>query len=371
MSKRPKEVYGKKLIYHYSAPVIFTLLFSLLAIAAFVLTLFLPYIHGEPDLNGMHYVMYIVHIFTGEANAEIDFYVDNIVNVVFDGFGPLIPVVQVYMLLLTFDLAIMAVFAVILAIASLVMIFSGRLKHWKLPYRCIAGMFWPGLFFYGTIIGVNIYGALIKHVTYYDCLYAYIFLGVLFVGTIVTHIIYAKAFRGHVYVKNQRTLNMYIEEYEREHVVVDTTTPKEVEQMPVEAPKPEAPKIVLTPSDDQKEKNDSSNNGKKLPRGLKHIGGHAFSQNTALEEADIPLGIEVLGAGAFANCVNLKVVHIPESVKKIEYNCFFNCIRLERITYGGSREMWKRVKRGSNWLTAAGTKFVVCRDGALAVNPEK
>ena len=371
MSKRPKEVYGKKLIYHYSAPVMFTLLFSLLALASYALTFFLPYIHGEPDLTGMHFANYIIHVFTGEANAEIDFYVDNIVNVVFDGFGPMIPVVQVSMLLLTIDLALMGVFAVILAIASLVMILSGRLKHWKLPYRCIAGMFWPGIFFYGAIIGINIYAALVKHVAYYDCLYAYIFLGVLFLGTIITHIIYAKAFRDHVYVKNQRRLNMYIEEYEREHVVVDTTKPDD-KVLAEEAPKPvEQPRVVLQPSEDQNVKNDSSNNGKKLPRGLKHIGGHAFSQNTALEEADIPLGIEVLGAGAFANCVNLKVVHIPESVKKIEYNCFFNCIRLERITYGGSREMWKRVKRGSNWLTAAGTKFVVCRDGALAVNPEK
>ena len=368
MTKRPKEVYGKKLIYRYSAPVIFTLLFSLLAIACFVLTLFLPIINGEVPLNGMHYVNFVINLFTGGANTEIDYYTNNVVSVVLDNFGLALPIVQVWMFIMAFDLAIMAIFAVILAIAGIVMILSGRLKHWKLPYRCIAGMLYPAFFFYGTVIGLNIYAALIKHVAYYDGLYSYIFLGVLFISTIITHIIYSRAFKDHVYVKNQRTLNMYIDEYEREHVVVDTSVNnKDDDNVIIE----QAPKIVYVPAEDQTKKNDSSDNRKRLPKGLKHIGGHAFCQNTALEEADIPLGIEVLGAGAFANCVNLRVVHIPESVKKIEYNCFFNCIKLEKITYGGSREMWKRVKRGSNWLTDAGTKFVVCIDGALAVDPKK
>ena len=364
-ARRPKEAYGKKLIYHYSAPVMFTLLFSLFAVAAYALTFFLPYINGDPyQVNGQTFVMYAINLFKGDPNVELDFYAEHMVNNVFEYQAWVNPIIKIWMFILAFDLAVMGIFAVILAIACLVLLFSGRVKHWKLPYRCIAGLLYPGFFFYGTMVFVNVY-AMIKGFQAYDSLFCYIFLGVLFIATIVTHIIYSKAFKDHVYVKNQRTLNMYLEEYEREHVVVDTTSPDD--EVIIE----EAPKIVLTPAEDQTSKNDSSAYRKTLPRGLKHIGGHAFSQNTALEEADIPLGIEVLGPGAFANCVNLKVVHIPESVKKIEYNCFFNCIRLERITYGGSREMWKRIKRGSNWLTAAGTKFVVCRDGALAVDPEK
>ncbi|MCR4880143.1 MAG: leucine-rich repeat domain-containing protein [Bacilli bacterium] len=365
MTKRPREVYGKKLIYRYSTPVILTLLTSLLAIGIFVATLFVPYIHGEVDLNGLHLVKYVINFFTGEANPEINYYVNDIVTKVFDGNEIAKPIAQIWIFTLVIDLVFISIFIVILTIAALILIFSGRLKHWKLPFKCISTYFWLGVFFfYSTVIALNIYAALVKKVAYYDGLFAYIFLGALLVLTIFTYVVYRKGFKGRVYVKNERTLNMYVEEYEREHMVVDTTdhSKDEIE---------EAPKIIMMPAEDQEEKNESSDNRKTLPRGLKHIGGHAFSQNTALEEADIPLGIEVLGAGAFANCVNLKIVHIPESVKKIEYNCFFNCIRLERITYGGSREMWKRVKRGSNWLTAAGTKFVVCRDGALAVNPEK
>ena len=370
MTKRPKEVYGKKLIYRYSAPVIFTLLFSLLALAAFGLSFLLPIIHGEKDLNSLNLVMYVVNVFTGGENPEIEYYTEAITNQLFDGLPFVAPIVQIWFFVMDIDMLLIAIFAIILAIASLVMLLSGRLKHWKLPYHCIGGIFWPSLFFYyGTVVALNLYSLIMQKGVYFDGLYSYIFLGTLLVATIVTHIIYNKAFKDHIYVKNQRTLNMYIEEYEKEHVVVDTTPAAQEEVTIEEAPK--QPKIVLQPSEDQTKKNDSSDNRKRLPKGLNHIGGHAFTQNTALEEADIPLGIEVLGPGAFANCVNLRVVHIPESVKKIGYNCFFNCIKLQKITYGGSREMWKRVKRGSNWLTSAGTKFVVCIDGALAVNPEK
>ena len=375
MTKRPKEAYGKKLIYHYSAPVIFTLLFSLIALTAFALALYFPYMSvGEVGLTGLDIVLYPVSLFyqgeTGNFFGELvinsinhtSSMMDFMINETFEGLAFLNPIIQILFFIMSIELYIMAIFAIILLIGSLVMIFSGRLKSWKLPYACIKAFFYFGLFFYfTTVIALNIYSALIKQSLYYDGLYSYIFFGVFFIASLVTGIIYRKAFRDHVYVKNERTLNQYIEEYEKEHVVVDTSSPEDViiEQ---------APRVEMVPLEDQTEKNDTS--GKRLPRGLKHIGGHAFSQNTALEEADIPLGIEVLGAGAFANCVNLRVVHIPESVKKIEYNCFFNCIRLQRITYGGSREMWKRVKRGSNWLTAAGTRFVVCRDGAIAVNPE-
>lgn len=369
MTKRPKEVYGKKLIYHYSAPIMFTLFFSLLSVACFVLSLFMPYIGGEPAFTGMEFIKYVINFFGDELNPVIDHYCTDIVNNVFDGFGLATPIIQMSMFIIVLDMLIMGVFGVVLAIACLILIFSGRLKAWKVPYRCSRGMLYSGFFYYGIIIGINIYAAINGKKTY-DLLWDYIFLGTLFVSTLILHIIYLKAFKDHVYVKNERQLNIYIEEYEKEHVVVDTTPIVEEDEVKIEEA-PKQPKIVLLPAEDQTEKNDSSDNRKKLPRGLKHIGGHAFSQNTVLEEADIPLGIEVLGPGAFANCVNLKIVHIPESVKKIEYNCFFNCIRLERITYGGSREMWKRIKRGSNWLTAAGTKFVVCRDGALAVNPEK
>ena len=108
-----------------------------------------------------------------------------------------------------------------------------------------------------------------------------------------------------------------------------------------------------------------------LPADIKSIGGHAFSKNLDLKYADIPSGIKELGAGAFANCLNLEIVSIPVSVKRIRKNCFFNCVKLARINFGGTKSQWRYVVRGSNWLDRAGTRTVVCSDGAIIVDPHR
>ncbi len=106
-----------------------------------------------------------------------------------------------------------------------------------------------------------------------------------------------------------------------------------------------------------------------LPPNLTSVGGHEFAENQSLVVANIPLNIDKLGPGAFANCLNLQVVSIPNSVREIGFNCFFNCVSLERINFAGTKEEWRKIKRGSNWLAKAGTSEVVCLDGTIIVNP--
>ena len=106
-----------------------------------------------------------------------------------------------------------------------------------------------------------------------------------------------------------------------------------------------------------------------LPPNLNAIGGHAFAENQYLEVANVPNGITSLGGGAFANCLKLKVVSLPVGLKEIGYNCFFNCVSLERINFAGTKEQWRHIRRGSNWLAKAKTTKVVCIDGAIIVNP--
>lgn len=108
-----------------------------------------------------------------------------------------------------------------------------------------------------------------------------------------------------------------------------------------------------------------------LPSDIKSIGGHAYSKNLDLKYADIPSGIKELGVGAFANCLNLEIVSIPTTVKRIRKNCFFNCVKLSRINYAGTKSEWRYIVRGSNWLDKAGTKTVVCSDGAIIVDPHR
>lgn len=108
-----------------------------------------------------------------------------------------------------------------------------------------------------------------------------------------------------------------------------------------------------------------------LPSDLKSVGGHAYSKNLDLKYADIPYGIKELGVGAFANCLNLEVVSLPKTVKRIRKNCFFNCVKLARINYAGTKSEWRYIVRGANWLEKAGTKTVVCSDGAIIVDPHR
>lgn len=106
-----------------------------------------------------------------------------------------------------------------------------------------------------------------------------------------------------------------------------------------------------------------------LPENIDHIGGHEFSENQNLIYANIPENIDKLGPGAFANCLKLQVVSLPVSIKEIGFNCFFNCVSLERLNYAGTKEQWRHVIRGSNWLAKAKTSEVICVDGSVVVNP--
>lgn len=128
--------------------------------------------------------------------------------------------------------------------------------------------------------------------------------------------------------------------------------------------------IEVEPEKKPFERNDGLNRNT-LPPAITSVGGHAFAKNTNLEIASIADGVTELGVGAFSNCLRLKVVSIPLSVKDIGANCFFNCGKLKRINYAGTKDDWRKITRGSNWLSKAGTTTVVCKDGAVSVDPYK
>ena len=111
--------------------------------------------------------------------------------------------------------------------------------------------------------------------------------------------------------------------------------------------------------------------GKTIDKTIPTLGGHAYSGNLDLELADIPDHITEIGASSFSNCGNLKVVIIPKSVISIGYNAFFNCVSLKNISYRGTKEEWSKIKRGSNWLSKAGTDVVKCTDGLIRVDTSK
>ncbi len=408
---RPREAYGKKLLYHYSTGVILSMIVCLVVVAIYVLTLFLPYCNiyngsQESNLMGIDFFKHFFCLFTGEV-SQVSRYIDHFKDFVFDKNGLSTVIMNIVSYIMVFNLLLMGVFALVLFIGFMVMACSGKLSHWKLPYSITKRLFITSIFYYGIIVGMNVYASLIKpsviggYSVYYPANFSYGFFGALFVLTIFAHIIYCKCFKNRVYVKNEATMQRYLDEYNKYNsvpaptpvtVIVNNGTnmangqPAPVIQqgfnndgalapIPVYYTKPEAPKKEVIDNAEPVAPTPVVDNRaialQKLPDNIRSIGGHEYAQNVNLEEAVIPFGVETLGAGAFANCVNLKNVFIPASVRKIEYNCFYNCMKLARITFGGTKDSWRKVKRGSNWLSLAGTRIVFCRDGAIEVNPEK
>lgn len=387
---RPKTAQGKKLIYQWGLGTILTLSFGALVVALYFIALFLPYMG---NITGLDLFKHVFASITGTPCA-VDELAANIQANTALGWGPTTVIVKVVAYIMTVNMLMMGVFTLVLLIILIVMASRGRLKNFKRPHFYTLLITITAAFYFIVPIGVNIYSALILKRAYYEMTVSCILLGLYVALTIVLHVFYLVYFKHGVYVKDEETLNRYLKEVEGGTAIVDTTTEddfvSEEEEKELFAKKEEVPAPVVEevitaapiippmptetkPQDEVKQevKEDPEEAEKHLPVGLKSIGGHAFSQNIKLEDAQIPFGIDTLGAGAFANCVNLKKVFIPESVKKIEYNCFFNCCRLETIEYGSTKEKWRKIKRGSHWLTSAGTKLVRCRDGILEVNTNK
>ena len=110
---------------------------------------------------------------------------------------------------------------------------------------------------------------------------------------------------------------------------------------------------------------------KDIPPETRSIGDHAYAGDPALTRANIPEGVTSLGSNAFANCRNLEIVIIPVTVTKIGANCFYNTPHLKQIKYNGSKEDWRSIRRGGNWLVGAGTTTIITATGAIVVNPNQ
>ena len=304
-------------------------------------------------------------------------------------------------------LGIIALFAVIEAIFALFYIFTGRVVSPGAPVK----LSWVLFVFMGLFAGISIGLLYMLKVSFaaaegadtlgINFLWPLIWVGVSFVGALFMSIIYVAAFKDKFYIGRAKRFGSgesgTVNNYETTHiitpggttttqggagqpqVIVVNTTPGTA-QAPIYAGYPNNPQPIVVTSGPAPVQAPVNNNNPEeapvapagvIPPDIKSIGGHAFSKNLDLKYAEIPYGIKELGVGAFANCLNLEVVDIPKTVKRIKKNCFFNTPKLTRINYGGTKNEWRYVVRGSNWLERAGTKTVVCSDGAIIVDPHR
>lgn len=64
-----------------------------------------------------------------------------------------------------------------------------------------------------------------------------------------------------------------------------------------------------------------------------------------LTEFKIPDDVEKIGKGAFSRCARLRKITIPESVTSIGSSAFYDCDSLTSITYGGTKEQWRKINK--------------------------
>ena len=172
----------------------------------------------------------------------------------------------------------------------------------------------------------------------------YVVLGVQIAIHIIIRITHRLAYKNRVYEKKRTEKDEY-EEFIANRAANNGQTPKKQGPVPVYE--------------------------KDIPEGIRSIGDHAYANDDALTKANIPDGVTSLGGNAFANCHNLEIVTIPQTVIKIGANCFYNTPHLKTIRYNGTKEDWRSVRRGTNWLVGSGTATIVTNDGAIVVNPNQ
>ncbi|MDE5798861.1 MAG: leucine-rich repeat domain-containing protein, partial [Treponemataceae bacterium] len=71
----------------------------------------------------------------------------------------------------------------------------------------------------------------------------------------------------------------------------------------------------------------------------------------------------------FYECGNLTSVTIPASVERIGSSAFSGYNNLNTVTYGGTKEEWERIEKGSDiFLGTNGTKITDKDGNTFAVN---
>ena len=339
--RKIKEVDGRKVIHPYQFGNILYSIFILIFAAFPIGMLFVPLMvfpGADITLNGLELFKYYAIDFWKEPAVDLP---NGIASVIFLARDETFAVIYQYMMLSQAAvIAVMFIIALICLIVFIVSLAKGYLRHpggikaLAILDFVLALIFSLSFFFYfimGMIDGRN--GEFMMW-------FAFIPAGAMLVMLIIIAVTCSAVYSDALYESD-----LEFHEDEKEEVV--TSHVVEVH---------EVTKVTHEPATS-------------IPSDLKSIGGHEFAGNQNLTIANIPLGITVIGASAFANCLNLRVVSIPDCVKEIGYNCFFNCVSLERLNYAGTKEQWRHIKRGSNWLAKAKTSEVVCVDGPIIVNP--
>ena len=372
----------------YCFGAIFSGLLSLGVAALFAFFLLSPMIgfkgpDGEVSINGLQYTLYSIRTFYKFDNLPdllnydkflvfeeyMKAYSDS--NQLLMMISKIFPYVELVLAVL---LVIPVILILILGICGLVFILAGRLHNPKASsglvtasfvlFLIFLGLMFLYLFFAQQMINVVVASGAGQATVSFN-LMNFAYLGGLFILMLAINITYGAAFKNRVFAGTKKRGSETAPAPEQP---MNNGQYYGQQNMSYQQMNTQAPYGNVNPQPQVRQNIPAG--PATLPPDLREIGDHAYAKCLSLRDATIPSGVTHIGPSAFSNCLNLETVSIPLSVRDIGYNCFFNTPKMRRIVYQGRVEDWKRINKGSNWLTHSGVNIVEAVDGKIAVNTQ-
>ena len=103
----------------------------------------------------------------------------------------------------------------------------------------------------------------------------------------------------------------------------------------------------------------------KIPESVTYIGKGAFIRCKSFTSVEIPAGVTSIKMSAFEECIRLESVTIYGSVTSIGESAFAYCDSLSKIIFGGTKERWEEVNKGTSWDFGSESYTVYCTNGEL------
>ena len=94
------------------------------------------------------------------------------------------------------------------------------------------------------------------------------------------------------------------------------------------------------------------------------IGYAAFQGCMNLQIVKLPPRLKYIEYYAFADCYNLESVNIPSQITQL-IDTFYNCKSLTDVTFEGTKQQFKAIKKSNMWRKCSGIKEIICSDGIL------
>lgn len=92
-----------------------------------------------------------------------------------------------------------------------------------------------------------------------------------------------------------------------------------------------------------------------------------FASCKKLKEIHVPSKVTETKTNALSGCTSLEKVTLPKGLTKIGARTFFECSNLTAVDFGGTKEEWNNIEKGTEWMNDSAIKTIRCADGDVTL----